>query len=110
VRNVARLLGILWIAANLANLWKLLSAIVSIQNPYERVGYVGLGLIVVPLVFYCALQVVALTTRTVRCLKILLAISFLSVLARGIIPLELGAWIILVLVPSKVLMSALLQK
>jgi hypothetical protein len=110
VRNVARVLGILWIAANLANLWKVLSAAVNVHSPYERLGYVGLGLIVVPLIFYCAFQVVALTTRIVRCLKILLAISFLSVLARGIIPLELGAWIIFELVPSKMLINAFSHK
>jgi hypothetical protein len=106
VRGLARLFGILWIIANLVNLWKVVSAAMTTEDPYERAGYIGAGLVLVPLIFYCTFQIVALSTKIVLCLKILLVISLLAVLARGIIPLELVAWMLFELLPSKMLINS----
>ena len=105
-RRMARLFGGLWVAANIVNFWRILSGVTAIENPYQRAGYVGFGLVTVPLVFYCAFHIVALTTRLVRCLKILLVVSGLVVLMRGLVPLEIAGWIVFELAPTKLLLKA----
>lgn len=106
VRNLARAYGGLWIVADMVNLWKVLASVMTIQNPYQRAGSVMVGLIVVPLVFYYALQVVALRLRIRRSLNILLVASFLPVLIRGIVLEELVLWVVLSLLPNRALASA----
>ena len=58
------------------------------------------------MIFYCAYQVVAVTGKITVSLKILLAISFLPVLMRGVILLELAAWFLLVVLPTISLVRA----
>jgi hypothetical protein len=83
----------------------MLSAIVSIQDPMERLGYVAVQAILVIVIFYSAVQVIALKPLIRRHLKILMFVSLLPVLAKGIVPLELMAWIFLALVPSMMLLK-----
>jgi hypothetical protein len=100
---LARVFGGLWILASILNCWKVLIAVANNPNPSERVGWVIGGLVLVPAIFYCAYQVVAISSRIATSLKILMAISFLPVLMHGIIPLELGTWFFLDVVPSMLL-------
>ena len=83
----------------------MLSAIVSIQDPMERLGYVAVGAILVIVIFYSAVQVVALKPQIRKHLKILIFVSLVPVLAKGIVPIELMAWIFFALVPSMLLLN-----
>jgi hypothetical protein len=105
-KTMARTFGILWIAANLVNGWRIVSAIAPTDNPYEEVGYVGFGSVVVLLIFYCTFHIVALTPRIVLCLKILLVVSAMPVLLHGIIPLEVAGWVVFELIPTQLLLKA----
>jgi hypothetical protein len=103
---MARLFGALWVAANIVNVWRILSGVTTIENPYQRAGYIGFGMAAAAVIFYCTFHIVALTTRLVRCLKILLVVSALVVLVRGLIPLEIVVWVVVELVPTKLLLKA----
>jgi hypothetical protein len=103
-RNFARAYGALWLIANCVNTWKVFSAIVRIHDPMERLGYLGFGVILVILIFYSAFQVLALKPKIRRHIKILLAISFVPVVARGVIPSELAIWVLLALLPTLLLL------
>ncbi len=104
-RNLARVWGSLWIVANCWDAWRVVWAIVSIQDPIRRLGFVVVGATVVAVVFYSAVQVIALKPLIRRHLKILLFVSLIPVLVEGIIPSELLAWMFLGLLPSMALLE-----
>jgi len=109
-RKVARLYGILWILADLVNAWKFFQAVATKENPYERAAYAGVGLVIIPVVFYCAFQLLALTKRIPLSLNILLVVSFLPIPLHGFVPLEILAWVVLGLLPSRWLIKSFSSK
>ena len=100
---LARIYGALWIAADFVNCWKVLLIVMDSNDAYQRVGAMIWGLVSIPTIFYCGLQVAATTRRIVPCLKVLLVMGFLPVLMRRLVPVEILAWLLLELWPSVVL-------